>query len=205
MNTYGLTTESRIKTRLDIDNTDLDVLIKRLIYGATDTIERYCNGRRFLRTTGIVEYFDGSHMDGRSRKMITLKNAPLVTITSVQFNSGTYQTPVWTTWSPTNYYSDDELGAIFTDCGFPAGKKNIKVTYTAGYIMDFANEYDETKHTIPYDLTEACEKMVVHFLKKRESEGKTQEALVNSTISWGEYITSDIKQILAPYKRDYFV
>ena len=200
--TYGITTTARIKTPLDISTSTFDTLIKRLLYAATDFIEKQCGGRRFEETIYTEEIYDGSNRDRSRKEWIQLKNSPVTALTTVQYNVGIISNPSWITFNTDDFQGINDEGIIRFFQRVPRGLQNIRITYTAGYTIDFAtNEFDDALHTLPYDLTELCERLVVRAFKKRDSEGKRIEGFADSTITWIEDLTKEDKQVIANYRR----
>src|SRR5580658_5447198 len=80
---YALTTLQRVKDRLQINNTDSDTVLTRLINGATDFIERECgktglesypNDGHFIQKTYVNEVYTAQ---GRKQQRLVLRNAPV--------------------------------------------------------------------------------------------------------------------------------
>ena len=198
---YGLTSETRIKNKLGITNSDFDTVIKRLIYGVTDRIEKLTE-RRFERATYTQELYDGSFFDGARKKHLVVKNAPITAISSFQYDAGDNITPSWTDFIASDYDTRNEEGLIRVYSSVPSGINNIRISYTAGYLIDFDNEFDDTLHTLPYDITEVCENAVIHLFKKRESHGREAETFDVSSINWQSSLFSkDDMEIINRYKR----
>ncbi len=203
--TYALTNETRLKSRLTITVTDFDVLLKFLSFAVTDFIESQCSGRRFKRTTYTSELFDGSIIgqeDSQRSKYLILKNAPLITLTTIEYLSGSRSSPAWTAFTADDYVKFESMGVIYFPSGMPSGVQNIRVTYTAGYLLDLSQSlYDDALNTIPFELVDLAERLAIKVFKKRESEGRSQETFRESSISWGSFMSSEDWSILANYKR----
>lgn len=201
--TYALTTAQRIKDQLDITVSTFDTILERYIAGATDYIENQCN-RRFKQTTYTNEIYDGSYLDGTKRTMLILKNAPIVpdSISSFQYRTGLKTNPVWTSFNADNFQEKNEVGHIMTF--LPQGYQNIRISYTAGYLIDFANEYSST-HTLPHDISDLCERIVIRRYKKRGSEGKKSENFGQSSVTWGDLLDDFDKEVIADYQRPILV
>jgi len=200
--TYALTTEARVKDRLAITVTDLDTVIKRMIYGATDFMQKYCSTVSFKRATYTDEIYNGSQPNSdKLDNMLILRNAPVVSVSAVKYNAGTQGTPSWVTMSAENYTVDVQTGIIHFAGTIPGGIANISVTYVAGYLVDFTDEFNNAVHTLPYELSDLCDRLVSKMLKRRESEGKTTETFNGSTITWGSLLEDADKTMLANYKR----
>lgn len=131
---YGdaLTTKERVKDRLKITKTDFDTLIDNLILAVTARISKMCN-RRFTQATFTHELHDGSDLYGTPRQALIVKNAPLGTISSVQYDAGTNGSPDWTDFDEDEYRIDQQLGVLYFVSALPCGKQNIRVTYTGGF------------------------------------------------------------------------
>lgn len=195
---WALTTTQRIKDQLGISVTSFDDVITRYIAAATDFIEN-ATTRRFLRTTYTQEIYDGSFLDGSRKTMLVLNNAPLVSISDYAYRTGSKTNPVWTTMLADNY--QEKLDSAVIMGHVPAGFQNIRISYVAGYLIDFTNEYDVTKHNLPHDISDLCERLVCRRFKKRESEGKSIESFAQSSITWGKLVDDLDNAIIADYQR----
>lgn len=131
---YGdaLTTKERIKERLGIVATTFDTLFDRLILSVTARMEVMCN-RRFTQAVYTNELHDGSDAQGSRRTALIIKNAPVHTITSVQYKAGTNSSPQWTDLDEDEYDLDADDGILYVPDGLPSGKRNIRITYTGGF------------------------------------------------------------------------
>ena len=72
-----------------------------------------------------------------------------------------------------------------------------RVSYVAGYLIDFANAGDITKHTLPYDLTELCERLVTRWFKRREAEGKDSDGFNGGLTVWAKELNEEDKKFWA--------
>lgn len=206
MISYALTTKERVKERLGITATSFDDLINRLIASTTSMIE-VMTGRRFYSTVYSNELYDGQDSYGDAKEILIIKNAPITTLTSIEYKTGTNASPTWVAYSANDYDVNLSLGVVRLKC--PKGIQNIRVSYTAGYLIDFSPEadtYDVTKHTLPYEITDACERIVTALFKRRESEGKTQESFQESSITWSpSVIDNETARVIRNYRRADFV
>lgn len=205
--TYALTTEARIKTRLGITQSGFDTLIKRLMYGVTDFIEKEAGGRRFKETTYTQELYDGSPLNDEDTVVpyLVLKNAPVGTISALQYRTGSRSLPTWVDVATDDYEPRSPEGILRFWGGVPKGVRNIRITYTAGYKVDFSNEFDDTLHTLPYEITDLAERLVVKRFKKREKEGVSRESFGESSLDWKELLDADDKATIMQYTRPQFV
>lgn len=192
----ALTTVSRVSTQLAGYDSELDTVIEYLINEATAFIKSFTNRENFKRAA-YLEYYDGWNEIRNNRSRIQLNVYPIISVTSVSYETspGTY-----VDLQTTDYYVDYDAGMIISASanGFPGGHRNIKVVYTAGYLIDFANP-TTSSHTLPHDLTMACEKLVLRELHKRDHEGMSSISSGQSQTSFIENIPADILTILSKY------
>ena len=275
----ALTTKARVKDRLKVTATTFDDFLDNLIIAVTARMETMC-GRSFTLATYTNEVHDGSDLYGSSRSILIPKNAPISSIASIQYKAGTNTTPNWTGFDTDTYDVDEAAGIIYFDSPLPRGKRNIRITYTAGwdgydvttsnlwtfnatptgtvngsnatftiptassqvivyadgvrvddslvtftsgetsFVLDasavpystIAVDYKATAAdsgsdpTLPAELVEVCEEVVVFLFKKRESEGKTTETFQESSITWREeWFTKDQKATIMNYRRGDFL
>lgn len=132
MSTSTLTTKARVKERLQITVTDFDDLFDRLILGVSARIETICS-RTFALATYTNQLYDGSDIYGTQRFVLILKNAPVASISSIQYKAGPNSSPTWYSYDEDDYDIDLEAGLIYFKTPLPRGKQNIRITYTAGY------------------------------------------------------------------------
>jgi len=131
---YGdaLTTIDRIKDRLGITGTDFDTVLTRLILSVTGRIEAMC-GRRFIQGTYTHELHDGGDVFGSRRNYLIVKNAPVQTVSSIQYQAGSNSDPDWTDFDQDEYSVDLQAGIVQFPAGLPNGFQNIRITYTGGF------------------------------------------------------------------------
>lgn len=131
---YGdaLTTVTRMKDRLKLTVTDFDTLLSNIILAVTAKMETLTN-RRFNEGTYTHELHDGSDPHGSIRTTIITKNAPLQSVSSLQYQAGTNSFPDWVDFDEDDYFIDYDDGIITVPDGLPVGFRNIRVTYVGGY------------------------------------------------------------------------
>lgn len=205
-NTYALTTIDRIKTKLGITTTQSDTMLTRIIYSCTDFLENACS-QRFLRTAYTQQLYDGSNIDGSPKTMLFLNNSNVTTISSFQYRTGAKSNPTWVDFQADTYQEMLVLGVIRVR--LPPGLQNIRISYTAGYLIDFTNENDPALHTLPYDITDLCERLAIKFYKRRESEGRAAESFGSgggqSSITWKEELDDFDQTVIGNYTRQELV
>jgi hypothetical protein len=196
---HALTTSTRVKNRLSITAAGHDAVLLRLCNAASDFIEGQCN-RRFLETAYSNEVYS---VYGENQKYLLLKQSPVSAVSSLQYRAGTKSNPSWTDFTADNWelLEDGKSGIIRIFEVLPKGNNWIRASYVAGYKFDFANAGDLTKHALPADLTDLCERLVVKWFKRREAEGKTSESFSGGTINWKDEMNSEDKETISRYKR----
>lgn len=181
---YALTTKERVKSRLDITATTFDGLFNALISAVTARIEKM-TCRRFKQTAYSQELYDGSDIYGTTLKVLVANNGPMTALPILEYKAGSNTDPTWYTYSENDYDVNLDLAAIYMNGTLPPGKRNVRLTYTAGYVIDFTSSYDVgVTHTLPFEITEVCEEVVIRLFKKRDSEGRSNESFQESSITW---------------------
>ncbi len=195
--THALTTVARIKDRVTITASSHDAELIRIINGITDFIELYC-ARRFKSTAYTNEVYS---VRSNMLKSLRLKNSPVTALTTLEYSVGTPSNKSWTAYIADDYelHEDGKSGLVRVYGIMPQGVNTMRATYTAGYLIDWSN-YGTSSHTLPADLTEVAERMVVKAFKMREN-AKTTEAFDGASVTWDSYLSKDDKIILSKYKR----
>ena len=196
---YALTTVARVKARLTITVSAHDTILLYLINSVTDFIEGECN-RRFKETTYTNEVYS---IPNAGNGFLVLKQSPVSAVSSLQFRAGLKSNPNWTefvtdTWE---LMEDGAPGIIQIYGAFIQGLNSVRATYTAGYKINFSNYGDLTTHTLPADLTDLAERLVVKSFKRRESEGKEREVMANSMTIWKDLLGPEDWDTINKYRR----
>lgn len=202
---YALTTKEKVKTYIGIatGDTSKDALIDMLIAQVTDFIENFCGGRRF-KSTSYVEIYDSNKQDGTIKgSKLFLNQFPVTTTqttTVVEYRSGTPSSPQWVTYNNNAYLLYDKSGYIHFYSILPVIAQGLRVTYTAGYLIDFANEFSAT-HTLPFDLTMVATELVAQQLNIRQSQGIASQSTEGQSITFKSdgAMTANQKAILRKY------
>ena len=203
LETYALTQVNDVKSIIDIASgtTTWDQTFIELINGATIYIERYCGGRRFATATYTNETYDCEFEDdddGR-QKWLFLKNWPVTAFTTIEYRSGT---TTYASYDSTAYETYTDNGSIYFYGGITKGRKTVRVTYTAGYTINWTTQ---ASHTLPHDITMACRSLVLAAFNKRKSQGIESESVGGASINWGDLLEADpvTKAILDGYRRNF--
>lgn len=195
---YAITTTAKVKALLGLTTVDAarDALLDTMVSGITDMIERYCGGRRF-KATDYVEIRDTA-----SSKTLTTLQYPVNTLTLLEYRSGVPSNITWTTYSPDAYLVKLKAGVIQFFSKFTPFPQAFRITYNAGYLIDWAFETDPTKHTLPADLTMVATEMVAKRYTTRLAQGIKSESTEGQSITYaapGE-IANDHRSTLDAYR-----
>jgi len=187
-----------VKNRLTITSTGNDAVLERIINAATDFIENQCQ-RTFKETT----YTEQVYTAMPNLKDLVLREYPVSSVSKVEYRAGLKSNPNWTEYSTDDWeLQEDGRDGVITAVGyFQMGVNALRVTYVAGYKINFANAGDRNTHTLPADITDLCERLVVKWWKRREKEGTSTESFEGSTVTFMDDLTKDDKETLAKYTR----
>ena len=200
---YALTTLQTIKDRLDLTVNDRDDLLIQFINRASDWIQNQTN-RRFLRQVYANELYS---VYGPNQVYLILNQAPVIPgSVSLFYRAGLPSNPMWTAFIPDQYelLEDGQSGMLRVYGPLTLARfinNAVKATYTAGYLIDWDNQEDPTKHNLPSDLSMLCEDLVVRWWKRRDQGDKTSQTFNGSTIQWNKDLTSDDKAIMQQFQR----
>lgn len=193
---YALTTRQKVKDYLGISDSSKDTIIDILINGATDFIETYCGKRRF-KSASYVEI-----KDCNGQKRLFLNQYPVTAVASVEYRSGTPSSPTWVTYNADSYLKYLDEGYVQFYAKLPLVPQGMRVNYTAGYLIDFANEFTAT-HTLPFDLTQVCTEIVAKKVGLATSQGISSQSTEGQSISFdvtAKDLSSEHKTILSTYQ-----
>lgn len=184
-----LTTNANVKTYLGIVGSNEEDIITLLVRLATGAIQAFV-GWEIEQTEHTDERVDG---DGSA--ILRLKGFPISSTANdfkYEYNSGTFESPVWANMPTNNYFVDYTRGVIQTISPY-TGFKNLRLTYKAGYT------------TVPADVEEVAIKCAARMYNQRKSEGIASEGLENANVSWKPDLSEEEKTIIQKYKLPMFV
>lgn len=206
---YALTTVQRVKDMMDIKDAGVDQVLTRLVNAVSDFIQAQCNGRRFLQQTYTNEVYSASNT---KQKYLVLRQAPVYSVSSFQYRAGPPSAPNWTSFITDQYELINPQQDINGSTYYPSGIIRIygyipmiynnmtRVTYLAGYKIDFDQAGDPTSHTLPSDLSRLCENLVVRWYKRRDFAGMNSKSLESSNINFRDKLDADDLMILGNYR-----
>ena len=194
----ALTTLAKVKTYLGIDSADTskDNLLIDLINQASGYIETY-TGRTFMSQT-----YTNVIKDSRGGNYLFLNHTPVTAFTLLEYRSGTVDNPVWVTYASNTYLPYLAEGYLYFYGRLPKIHQGFRCTYTAGYLIDWANETTAT-HTLPFDLTKVCTEIVATDYNMRQAQGIEAMSTEGQSLTFStkaRQVTSDQKNILEAYQ-----
>lgn len=145
-----LTTVSQFKTNFNISSSfsDHDTLIQNLITQDSKKIAEYCGGRKFA-STSYSSADDNSLYDGDGTPILLTRQYPIISVSAL-YDDADRSFGADTLIDSGDYVIHYTEGKIELDgLVFTKARRNVKVSYTAGYA------------TLPADLVCACEQLVM--------------------------------------------
>lgn len=123
----------------------------------------------------------------------------------MQYRAGLPSQPNWTDYTQDQFeLLEDGVSGIIRAYGQIAlstmRNNSVRVTYIAGYLIDWENVGSAT-HTLPSDLTWCAENLVVRAFKRRDVAGKTSEGLSGATVSWNKELDPEDQETIQQYTR----
>jgi hypothetical protein len=187
-----------------------DNVLMRMINYATNYINNECGRISFVQQT----YVHDTYSIGTPRQtFLSLRNTPVFSVSSFQWRAGTPTNPNWTDFIPDQWelvdpQTDPPSGIVWYPSGtirvygvLPRIYNNmIRVTYVAGYPVNWANAEDRNTHWLPGDITSVCENIVVRRFKRRTLAGQSSQALEGATHSWRNDLDAEDKAVLGQYR-----
>lgn len=193
LSSHALTTLAAVKDarRIVSDDTGYDQFLIRLINSVSEEVEGYCC--RHFEKADYVERYCGS-----GKHELWLNHYPVVSVLSISISEQSIE--------PSEYeVENDEV--LYRDDGWPfTGKKDISISYTAGYVLpkDENAEADlPVIRTLPYDLEDAVIDLVIarFNLRQEDADGKASRIQQDFNVRFEKGIPDHIKKILDRYRR----
>jgi len=178
---FALTTLAKVKLFLGISGSAQDSLLEELINYSSSFIEGVCGGRRFLETE-YTELYDAPNGD-----KLFLNQYPITELISLKYRDGNIASPTYTDFNANDYVKYFAEGYIKFYVNYKlvgGGEQLIKMNYKAGYLIDFANEFEAT-HTLPNDLTMLSNQLVGLMFNQRTSGGVKSETTEGQSVTYG--------------------
>ena len=125
-------------------------------------------------------------------------------LVSFQWRSGTVSNPNWTAFITDQYelVNKGRASIIRVYGTLPRLLDNMmRVTYWAGWVIDWPNAGNNTTHQLPTQISDCVENLVVRRFKRRQFAGKTSEALDGATTAWNKDIDADDQDVIEQFRR----
>ena len=159
-----LTTVQNLKDYLGIPSaeTGKDAVLELIIKGASDFFETQT--RRKYDVVAYVEKYDGDN-----RQQLLLSQFPIIYVREIKIDGAAISIVDEVSTLNIDYHA----GILTREQGWPAGFRNIEITYTAGFILpDESGESGPgTYYTLPYDIELAVLKLSARTYERRTAEG----------------------------------
>lgn len=144
-----------------------DNLLAQLITAASAFILTYLSWDIF--TASYSEY-----RDGPGRDCLSVKNYPITAVSAVELNG--VAIPAATDQVAFGYLFD-ERQIILRGFAFTRGRRNVKITYTAGYA------------SAPAELEQACLELVAYKYRSRDWTGQSSKIIGGENVT---YVTKEM-------------
>lgn len=194
---YAITTIAKVKAQLGITDTSKDSLLETLVNQVTAFAEGFCGGRRFMSHTVSNEMHDTNGGNN-----VFLKDFPITALSSVEYRSGSISSPTWNTYSPEGYLLYADEGYVHFFGKLPTVHQGLRFNYVAGYLIDWAHEDDETKHTLPFDLTGVATDLVCQMYLGKDNQNISSLSTEGQSVTFAtpdKVITPMQESILGNY------
>jgi hypothetical protein len=191
-----------------------DLVLTRMINAVSNYIANECGRTSFVQQSYVNDTYS---IEGPNQDTLLLRNTPVFSISSFQWRAGTVTNPSWTDFIPDQYElmnprTDPTSGLVWYPSGMvrvygvlPRLSSNmVRVSYVAGYPVNWENAEDHNTHWLPADLTGLCENLVVRRFKRRDLAGKSSEAFQGATTSWRNVLDAEDMDIIAQYRDIHF-
>lgn len=195
--TKALTTLATLKIYLGIavSDTTSDELLSLLINSVSSIAESYCD-RSFNKQTGLTEQYDGS-----GNSWLYPKTLPIISVTSIHDDTDRNFTSSYLIDSAD--YVVYEHGVRLDGSTFNKGIKNVKIVYTAGYVLP-----NIASPNLPKDLEMAVLYYCAFLFKNKNKQGIASEKVGDVSFSYtNDYDTNpsaipfETKSIFNKYRR----
>lgn len=178
-----LTTLEKVKSFLTIEDTDDDTSLQRILTAVSRYVETYCD--RLFISQSFTEYHNGNGENG-----LVLRQYPVTAVSAVYDDtSRLYPASTLIPASEYVWWEDGRLELDENNC-FSSGRKNIKVTYTAGW----------AQASIPEDIQLAVWRICQFIYKdsKTSIAGPEQLDVAGMIL---KFRNSEVREILDRYRK----
>ena len=197
VNSTALCSLAQVRSLLSMTtDTSKDTLLEMIINAVSKQFEEYC--RRSFSSATHTEYYDG---DGSTD--LWVKQWPITSITSI-YNCTTIPPEFASAeLEDSTYYAADDDAAgriVFYNSFLYHGRRNVKVTYVAGYSRGTGP--GETDDALPFDLQFACARHCARVFSEihDKRDGLASKSLNDGSTTYIKDIEPSILQTLDEYR-----
>jgi hypothetical protein len=164
---------------IPVGNTTDDVLLQSLLTRVSITMQNWMN--RNIPSATYTETRDGNGSDA-----LVMPNKPITDVTSVIIGGKVIPE---SSDGIQNGYVFGEWGIYLLGYSFTQGRRNVKVTYVAGY------------NPLPFDLAQACIEQAAYQYRAKSHIGQTGTGMGPEHISFSEHdFTPGTRTLMQQYK-----
>lgn len=97
---------------------------------------------------------------------------------------------------------DAETGILYRDAGWREGRRNITITFSAGYELPSVDESgDDNAENVPEDLEMAAIRLAARVYERRTAEGVANASPASFSVTYKDAIDEDIQEVIGRYSR----
>jgi len=191
-----LTTQTLVKSHLNLTGTTFDTVITTIVNAIDAYIERKTGVVVGAETVSVI-----ANEIAHSRDTLTIwtLKKPIVSITNIEYKDANGD------W---NTYADETIADVDFDGNeiYPRhrvvseGRRNIRLNYTAGYVADTAGNGTPDRD-VPTDLELACTLIAAGIFNQRNQVGVKSQTTLGFSQTIEDFIAKDamISELLTPY------
>lgn len=165
------TLKDYVKEDLGISGTDKDDQIDRYIRSVTAYLNRLIFGKsgESFEAANYDEYYDILEVPRNNH--IFLLHKPVNSITSIIVAGETLTTDEY------EIYLDEGKIILWA---YTTGRKQARVQYNAGYLIDWTDPTNEAVHTLPWEIEEMARMLVVERWNEKAGGGNVKSESIGS-------------------------
>jgi uncharacterized phiE125 gp8 family phage protein len=187
----NLTTTAKIKSHIGIPSADTskDSKIATIISGVSAFFEGQC-----ARSFEYKSY--SAKLNGNGTDELMLPQYPIHQVTEIIVDD--VEIDIDAEVAAKTLDIDQETGILYRTSGWSAGKRNIEITFTAGYTE---SEESGDVGPIPADLELAVTRMVARIYERSTAEGVSSVSPQSYSVNYMENVDADILATIARYQK----
>lgn len=191
MTLLDATTKARVKTLLNITNTEHDDLLDLMVTAVSKRIENFID-RPLMLEARTEEY----HVQPRAGTLF-LRAAPVSSIATV-ISDSLWDFANGTTVSSDLYHVDSESGRLYMQFDLQPGHNAVQVVYTAGFATSTANLITDYP-----DIAMAADLQVVSQFRRRQAPQGSKRTSRGGSVEQESPLQfiPEVVETLAPYRR----